>query len=91
MYERITLIGTLSVSAIPPSGYATHIYMHLKGITMPYLFSFSFAVLVIALFLNLSESSHFQQEDVPMLDQIEACMRPSVSESEVWDSLELAA
>ena len=58
---------------------------------MLYLFSFSFAVLVIALFINLSEINPYQQEDVPMLDQIEARMRLSVSESEKWDSLELAA
>jgi uncharacterized protein YoxC len=65
--------------------------VRLKGITMLYLFSFSFAVLVIALFINLSEINPYQQEDATMLEQIEAQMRTSVSESEVWESLELAA
>ena len=58
---------------------------------MLYLFSFSFAVLVIALFINLSDINPYQQDDLPMLDQIEAFMRPTVSESEEWASFEIAA
>ena len=58
---------------------------------MIYLFCISFFVLVIALVINLNDINPYQPEDVPMLEQIEAFMHSSVSDSETWDALDLAA
>lgn len=58
---------------------------------MTFLFAFMLAVMLIALAINLSDINPFQEEDLPMLDQIEAVMLSSHFESEERGSLDLAA
>lgn len=49
------------------------------------------AVLFLALAVSLSDLNPYQNEEAPMLDQIEAFMQSSSPSSESWAALELAA